>query len=163
MATKVGINGFGRIGRLVFRASVTNPAIDVVGINDPFIDVDYMVYMAKYDSVHGTFGAELASKDGKLYANGRAIEVYACKDPAEIPWKACGAEYVIEWRDEGIGMEEEQIKEIFQPFKAFRMGGTGLGLAVVYSIVTDHGGDIMVDSVPGEGTVFTLRFPLGLQ
>jgi two-component system, NtrC family, sensor histidine kinase PilS len=68
--------------------------------------------------------------------------------------------YVVAWRDAGVGMEEAQIKEIFQPFRAFRRGGTGLGLAVVYSIVTDHGGDITVDSRPGHGTTFTLRFPL---
>jgi len=109
MAIKIGINGFGRIGRLVFRCAISQPdKFEVVGINDPFIDVDYMVYMAKYDSVHGTFGAELASKDGKLYANGRAIEVYACKDPAEIPWKACGAEYVIEATGVFKGIEDCQ-------------------------------------------------------
>ena len=72
-----------------------------------------------------------------------------------------GRNYVIRWSDEGIGMEPQQIQEIFQPFKAFRKGGTGLGLAVVYSIVSDHRGDIMVDSDIGKGTTFTLRIPLG--
>ncbi|HPW54967.1 MAG: PAS domain S-box protein [Thermoanaerobaculaceae bacterium] len=71
-------------------------------------------------------------------------------------------EYVIRWSDEGIGMTTPQIDEIFQPFKAFRQGGTGLGLAVVYSIVSDHRGDITVESVPDQGSTFTLRFPLGL-
>lgn len=71
-------------------------------------------------------------------------------------------EYVIRWSDEGIGMTTPQIDEIFQPFKAFRQGGTGLGLAVVYSIVSDHRGDIAVESVPGQGSTFTLRLPLGL-
>ncbi len=71
-----------------------------------------------------------------------------------------GGDYVIRWRDGGVGMEPHQIREIFQPFKAFRKGGTGLGLAVVYSIVADHHGDILVDSKPGEGTTFTLRIPL---
>ena len=71
-----------------------------------------------------------------------------------------GGDYVIRWRDGGVGMEPHQIREIFQPFKAFRQGGTGLGLAVVYSIVSDHHGDIRVDSKPGEGTTFTLRIPL---
>jgi two-component system sensor histidine kinase PilS (NtrC family) len=71
-----------------------------------------------------------------------------------------GRAYVIRWCDEGIGMEPQQIQEIFQPFKAFRKGGTGLGLAVVYSIVSDHGGDIHVSSAPGQGSVFTLRIPL---
>jgi len=72
-----------------------------------------------------------------------------------------GRNYVIRWSDEGIGMEPQQIQEIFQPFKAFRKGGTGLGLAVVYSIVSDHRGDIMVDSDIGKGTTFTLRIPRG--
>jgi two-component system sensor histidine kinase PilS (NtrC family) len=71
-----------------------------------------------------------------------------------------GGDYVILWRDEGVGMEPHQIQEIFQPFKAFRKGGTGLGLAVVYSIVSDHHGDIRVESEVGKGTTFTLRFPL---
>jgi two-component system sensor histidine kinase PilS (NtrC family) len=71
-----------------------------------------------------------------------------------------GGDYVIRWRDEGVGMGPQQIQEIFQPFKAFRKGGTGLGLAVVYSIVSDHHGDIGVESAPGSGTTFTLRFPL---
>ena len=96
MATKVGINGFGRIGRLVFRASVTNPAIDVVGINDPFIDLDYMVYMLKYDTVHGNFQGEVSVKGDKLVVNGKEIAVYACMNPSEIPWKDCGAEYIVE-------------------------------------------------------------------
>lgn len=96
MAVKVGINGFGRIGRLVFRASVDNPAVDVVGINDPFIDLDYMVYMLTYDTVHGRFKGEAHTKDGKLVVNGKEISVYASKDPSTIPWKECGAEYVVE-------------------------------------------------------------------
>ncbi len=96
MAVKVGINGFGRIGRLVFRASVANPDVQVVGINDPFIDVDYMVYMLKYDTVHGNFKGEASAKDGKLVVNGREIAVYASKDPATIPWSECGAEYIVE-------------------------------------------------------------------
>ena len=68
--------------------------------------------------------------------------------------------FVIRWRDDGVGMEPRQIQEIFQPFKAFRRGGTGLGLAVVYSIVTDHGGDIGVESAPGVGTTFTVSLPM---
>ncbi|MEL7608487.1 MAG: type I glyceraldehyde-3-phosphate dehydrogenase [Bacillota bacterium] len=96
MGIKVGINGFGRIGRLVFRASVDNPEVQVVGINDPFIDPEYMVYMLKYDTVHGRFKGEVDHKDGKLIVNGKAIEVYAAMNPNEIPWKDCGAEYVVE-------------------------------------------------------------------
>lgn len=96
MATKVGINGFGRIGRLVFRASVNNPAIDVVGINDPFIDPDYMVYMLKYDTVHGKFDGTVESGEGCIIVNGKKIAVYGSMNPEEIPWKECGAEYVVE-------------------------------------------------------------------
>jgi glyceraldehyde 3-phosphate dehydrogenase len=96
MAVKVGINGFGRIGRLVFRAAVENPAVEVKGINDPFIDLEYMKYMLRYDSVHGQFQGTIDSKDGKLVVNGKEIAVFASKDPAEIDWKSCGAEYIVE-------------------------------------------------------------------
>ncbi len=96
MVTKVGINGFGRIGRLVFRASVQKPEIEVVGINDPFIDLEYMVYMLKYDTVHGHFEGEVHVEGDHLVVNGKKIAVYACMDPAEIPWKECGATYVVE-------------------------------------------------------------------
>ncbi|MDD3920766.1 MAG: glyceraldehyde 3-phosphate dehydrogenase NAD-binding domain-containing protein, partial [Eubacteriales bacterium] len=87
---KVGINGFGRIGRLVFRASITNPKVEVVGINDPFIDPEYMVYMLKYDTVHGRFDGEVSAKEGKLVVNGKEIAVFACMNANEIPWKSCG-------------------------------------------------------------------------
>lgn len=97
MGIKIGINGFGRIGRLVFRAATENPDLyDIVGINDPFIDVDYMVYMVKYDTMHGKFNGDIRSEDGKLVVNGHKISVYAEKDPAMIPWKECGAEYIVE-------------------------------------------------------------------
>jgi glyceraldehyde 3-phosphate dehydrogenase len=96
MAVKVGINGFGRIGRLVFRAAVANPDIDVMGINDPFIDLEYMKYMLKYDTVHGQFKGEIGEKNGKLVVNGKEISVFAIMDPKEIPWKDCGAEYIVE-------------------------------------------------------------------
>ena len=97
MAIKVGINGFGRIGRLVFRAAVAQPEkFEVVGINDPFIDVDYMVDMTKYDSMHGRFEGEVSAKDGKFVVNGKEIKVYDKMNPAEIPWSECGADYVVE-------------------------------------------------------------------
>ena len=96
MAIKIGINGFGRIGRLAFRAACENPNVQVVGINDPFIDLDYMKYMLQYDSVHGQFKGTIEIKDDKLVVNGKDINVYACMDPSEIPWKECGAEYIIE-------------------------------------------------------------------
>ncbi len=93
---KVGINGFGRIGRLVFRASLNRPDLQVVAVNDPFIDLDYMVYMIQYDSVHGRFKGEVCVKDGKLIVNGREIAVYASKEPKDIPWGNDGADYVVE-------------------------------------------------------------------
>ncbi len=93
---KIGINGFGRIGRLVFRASLERNDIKVVSINDPFVDLDYMVYMLRYDSVHGRFKGEVHTEDGKLVVNGNHISVHACKEPKEIPWGADGADYVVE-------------------------------------------------------------------
>ena len=97
MAIKVGINGFGRIGRLVFRAAVSQPEkFEVVGINDPFIDLDYMVYMVKYDTIHGKFDGCVKAEDGKLVVNGKAISVYAEKNPADNKWSECGADYVVE-------------------------------------------------------------------
>ncbi len=96
MAIKVGINGFGRIGRLAFRVALEKPEIEVVGINDPFIDPAYMVYMLKYDSVHGRFEGEVSEKDGKLVVNGKAITIFQAMDPKDIPWNSCGAEYIIE-------------------------------------------------------------------
>ena len=92
---KVGINGFGRIGRLVFRAAMTRDDIEIVGIND-LIDVDYMVYMLKYDTMHGRFNGTAEAKDGKLVVNGHAIRVTAEKDPANLKWDEVGAEYVVE-------------------------------------------------------------------
>ncbi|HNX77714.1 MAG TPA: type I glyceraldehyde-3-phosphate dehydrogenase [Candidatus Rifleibacterium sp.] len=95
MAVKLGINGFGRIGRLVFRAAVTNPKIEIVGIND-LIDVDYMAYMLKYDSTHGSFKGDVKVEGGKLVVNGKAIRVTAEKDPANLKWGEVGAEFVVE-------------------------------------------------------------------
>jgi len=96
MGIKVGINGFGRIGRLVCRAAQEHADIELVHINDPFIDLDYMVYMFKYDSTHGKFKGTVESTDGKLVINGRAITVSMCRNPNEIQWAAAGAEYVVE-------------------------------------------------------------------
>lgn len=96
MAIKVGINGFGRIGRLVFRATVENPNVEVVAINDPFIDPEYMVYMLTYDTVHGRFKGEASAKDGAIVVNGKEIKVFAEMNPADIKWADCGAEYIVE-------------------------------------------------------------------
>lgn len=97
MAIKIGINGFGRIGRLVFRAAVAQPEqYEIAAINDPFIDLDYMVYMVRYDTVHGKFGGSVKAANGKLQVNGKPIAVFAEKDPSQIPWGNAGADYVVE-------------------------------------------------------------------
>ncbi len=92
---KVGINGFGRIGRLVFRAAQLREDIQIVGIND-LIDVDYMAYMLRYDSAHGKFEGTVEVQDGKLVVNGNAIRVTAERNPADLKWDEVGAEYVVE-------------------------------------------------------------------
>ncbi|HBK30211.1 MAG TPA: type I glyceraldehyde-3-phosphate dehydrogenase [Porphyromonadaceae bacterium] len=92
---KVGINGFGRIGRLVFRAAQERKDIQVVGIND-LLDVDYIAYMLKYDSIHGKFNGDVEVKDGKLVVNGNAIRVSSERNPADLKWDTIGAEYVVE-------------------------------------------------------------------
>jgi glyceraldehyde 3-phosphate dehydrogenase len=92
---KIGINGFGRIGRLVFRAAQNFDNVQIVGIND-LIDVNYMAYMLKYDSTHGRFNGTVEVTDGKLVVNGNAIRVSAEKNPADLKWNEIGAEYVVE-------------------------------------------------------------------
>jgi len=92
---KIGINGFGRIGRLVFRAAVER-GIEVAAINDPFIDLDYMVYMLKYDTVHGRFKGDVCVADGKFMVNGKTISHFTERNPADIPWGNAGAEYIVE-------------------------------------------------------------------
>ncbi|WP_297451572.1 type I glyceraldehyde-3-phosphate dehydrogenase [uncultured Alistipes sp.] len=92
---KIGINGFGRIGRLVFRAAMTKNDVEIVGIND-LISVDYMAYMLRYDTMHGQFQGSIEVKDGALVVNGHSIRVTAEKDPANLKWNEVGAEYVVE-------------------------------------------------------------------
>jgi glyceraldehyde 3-phosphate dehydrogenase len=96
MPVSVGINGFGRIGRLVLRAALRNPDVRVVAINDPFTDLEYMAYMFKYDTVHGHFKGTIETKDGKLVIDGNAITVWAERDPSKIAWGSAGADYVVE-------------------------------------------------------------------
>lgn len=95
MVVRVGINGFGRIGRLVFRAAQARNDIEIVGIND-LIDVEYMAYMLKYDTMHGRFNGTVEVKDGKLVVNGKAIRVTAEKNPADLKWGDIKADYVVE-------------------------------------------------------------------
>jgi len=93
---KVGINGFGRIGRLVMRASFEREDIDVVAINDPFIDLEYMRYMLQYDTIHGKLNKEIEVSEDGIIVDGKKIMVYNFKEPSEIPWKDTGAEYIVE-------------------------------------------------------------------
>jgi glyceraldehyde 3-phosphate dehydrogenase len=92
---KIGINGFGRIGRLAFRSALNRKDVQVVGIND-LLEVDYLAYMLKYDSVHGAFDGTVDVKDGKLVVNGNEIRITAERNPADLKWDEVGAEYVIE-------------------------------------------------------------------
>ena len=92
---KIGINGFGRIGRLVFRAAMAKDNLEIVGIND-LISVDYMAYMLRYDTMHGQFKGTIEVKENALVVNGHSIRVTAEKDPANLKWNEVGAEYVVE-------------------------------------------------------------------
>ncbi len=97
MAIKIGINGFGRIGRLVFRVAMAQPELyEIVAVNDPFIATDYAAYMTKYDTVHGRFNGEVYAKDDKLIVNGKEVSFFAFKNPEEIPWGSVGADYVVD-------------------------------------------------------------------
>jgi glyceraldehyde 3-phosphate dehydrogenase len=108
MAIKVGINGFGRIGRLVFRASLDRKDIEVVGLNDPFLDPSYMAYLLKYDSVHRRFRGKVEAADNAVVVDGRKIAVFAEKNPADVGWKKCGAEYVVE--STGVFLTKEKAQ-----------------------------------------------------
>ena len=96
MSIKIGINGFGRIGKLTLQAALAKEEVEVVAINDPFIDADYMVYMVKFDSVHGRFKGDIRAEEGKIVVNGKEIKVYNEMDPKNIPWGADGVDYVLE-------------------------------------------------------------------
>ncbi len=93
---KVGINGFGRIGRLVFRAAQERNDIEIVAVNDPFLDLDYVIYMLNYDTVHGNFTGTAENKGGKLFVNGKEVAFFASMNAGEIAWGSAGADYVVE-------------------------------------------------------------------
>jgi glyceraldehyde 3-phosphate dehydrogenase len=95
-SVKIGINGFGRIGRMVFRAAFANQETEVVAINDPFMDLNYMRYLLVHDSVHGRFPASVEVGDKKLIVDGRSIDVFTEKDASSIPWGSVGADYICE-------------------------------------------------------------------
>jgi glyceraldehyde 3-phosphate dehydrogenase len=108
MSVRIGINGFGRIGRLVFRVAVNRADIEVVGIND-LIDVEYMAYMLRYDSTHGKFKGDVEVKGGNLVVNGREIRVTAERDPANLKWDEVGAEFVVE--STGLFLTDEKARK----------------------------------------------------
>ena len=108
MSIKVGINGFGRIGRLVFRASLEHKDVEVVGINDPFMTPDYMAYMLKYDTIHGKFNGTIDYTDDAIIVNGQEVKFFAKKVPAEIPWGEIGADYIVE--STGVFLTQEKAQ-----------------------------------------------------
>ena len=96
MTVKIGINGFGRIGRLVLRVALERKDVEVVGINDPFISPDYASYLLRYDSIHGKYNGNVDYIEDSLLDNGKKIKMFAEKEPNKIDWKGCGAEYIAE-------------------------------------------------------------------
>ncbi len=108
MAIRVGINGFGRIGRLVFRVAAARDDIEVVGIND-LMDLDYMAYMLRYDSTHGRFDGDVEVKSDGLVVNGKDIRVTAERDPANLKWDKVGAEFVVE--STGLFLTDEKARK----------------------------------------------------
>jgi len=108
MKTQIGINGFGRIGRLILRASVKRDDVEVVAINDPFMTPDYMAYMFLYDSVHGKFDGEVSYDENSLTVNGKKITVFAEMEVGNIPWGTVGAEYICECTGQHLTKEKCQ-------------------------------------------------------
>ena len=108
MSVKIGINGFGRIGKLSFQAALGKEGVEVVAVNDPFVTADYMAYMTKYDTVHGRFQGTIEEKNGNLVVNGKEIKVYNEMDPHNIPWGEIGVDYVLECSGVFTTMEKAQ-------------------------------------------------------
>ncbi|MBL4678085.1 MAG: type I glyceraldehyde-3-phosphate dehydrogenase, partial [Mucilaginibacter sp.] len=105
---KIGINGFGRIGRLAFRAAIERPDVEVVGIND-LVEPDYMAYMLKYDSTHGRFNGTVEVEGGNLVVNGKTIRITAERNPADLKWDAIDAEFVVE--STGLFLTDETARK----------------------------------------------------
>ena len=108
MSVKIGINGFGRIGKLAFQAALEKGDVEVVAINDPFITADYMAYMVKYDTMHGRFNGEIKGEENTLTINGKEIKVYNEMDPHNIPWGDLKVDYVLECSGVFTTMEKAQ-------------------------------------------------------
>lgn len=107
MSIKVGINGFGRIGRMVFRATVNHPDIEIVGIND-LCPADYLAYMLKFDTMHGAFEGTVEATENSIIVNGKEIPIFAERNPADLPWGKVGAEYVVESTGRFLTQEKAQ-------------------------------------------------------
>lgn len=105
MTVKIGINGFGRIGRMVFRAAITKPEVEVVAVNDPFLSTKYAAYQLQYDSVHGRFKGTIKAEKDALIINGKRVRFFTEKTPSKIPWADAGAEYICE--STGIFLDEK--------------------------------------------------------
>ena len=126
MAVKVGINGFGRIGRLVFRAAVNNPNIEIVGIND-LITPDYMAYMLKYDTIHGRFEGTVDYTENSLIVNGKSIRVTAEKDPANLRWNEVAARPPsCLWPNESTAASCEAYSAISLPSRSWMPSDTAM-------------------------------------
>ena len=108
MKTQIGINGFGRIGRLAFRAAMTRDDVEVVALNDPFMSPDYMAYMLRYDSTHGKFPGTIEYEDNALIVNGKKITVFAEKNVGDIPWGTVGAEIIFECTGQHLSKDKCQ-------------------------------------------------------
>ncbi|MDR1138747.1 MAG: type I glyceraldehyde-3-phosphate dehydrogenase [Clostridiales bacterium] len=109
MSIKIGINGFGRIGRLVFRNALLHKDVQVVGVNDPFVDIEYAKYLLTHDSIHGKLDATVEVVDGGLKVDGKVVKFFAERDPETIDWKSCGAEYIAE--STGVFIDTEGAKK----------------------------------------------------
>ena len=108
MSVKIGINGFGRIGKLTFQAALEKEEVEIVAINDPFLQAEYMAYMVKYDTVHGKFNGTVSSTENTLIVNGKEIKVFNEMEPKNIPWGELGVEYVLECSGAFTTMEKAQ-------------------------------------------------------
>lgn len=134
---KIGINGFGRIGRLVLRIASKRNDVEVVAINDPFIDADYAAYMLRYDTVHGEFDGEVKAKDGKLYVNGKAIEFYSEKEPQNIDWKKTSPDVIAEASGK-FTMKEEAEEHIKSGAKKVVISAAGKNCPMFVMGVNDN-------------------------
>jgi len=158
MPVTMGINGFGRIGRLVFRAASANPDVEVKGINDPFMDLEYMLYQLKYDSVHKGFQGTLAvAKEGDnefLVVNDKRIGVFHERDPTKIPWGACGAAYICE--STGVfTKQEDAAKHIAGGARKVLISAPPKDAVPIYVMGVNHKDYVATDTVVSNASCTT--------